>query len=136
MGYGRGETPDIAERILGGVLGFAAGDAAGAPWEGIPPWHIDPRRIGSPPGQTTDDTAFMWVVAEHIAAENEPSPARFLELLGSPSESDVTSACETVESHGFIERAQGSDTRDPAFQIAENGRAFFREQDSLLRSSS
>ncbi len=62
-----------AARIRSGLLTFAAGDALGLPWEGRPPAEIDPGQItvlpardGWPRGTTSDDTAQLLLVAEHL----------------------------------------------------------------------
>jgi ADP-ribosylglycohydrolase len=65
----------IAARIRAGLLTFAAGDALGLPWEGRPPGEIDPEQIsalpardGWPRGATSDDTAQLLLIAEHLTA--------------------------------------------------------------------
>ena len=64
-----------AARIRAGLLAFAAGDALGVPWEGCPPDEIDPGQVtgipvrdGWPRGATSDDTAQLLLVAEHLVA--------------------------------------------------------------------
>lgn len=64
----------MAARIRAALLTYAAGDAAGVPWEGcraadIPRPGIDevPRRGGWPPGATSDDTALTLLVAQYLA---------------------------------------------------------------------
>jgi ADP-ribosyl-[dinitrogen reductase] hydrolase len=72
---------DLADRIVGSVLGLALGDALGAPFEGrraaeIPdplpalelPW------MGLPPGSTTDDTAMARNLVRSLAARGEFDP--------------------------------------------------------------
>jgi ADP-ribosyl-[dinitrogen reductase] hydrolase len=85
---------DIAERIVGSVLGLALGDALGAPFEGrraaeVPdplpalelPW------MGLPPGSTTDDTAMARNLVRSLSARGELDPddlvARHLEWFRS-----------------------------------------------------
>src|SRR5213593_2707533 len=66
---------EIADRVVGSVLGLALGDALGAPFEGrmseeVPdplpalelPWK------GNPPGSTTDDTAMARNLVRSLAA--------------------------------------------------------------------
>lgn len=67
-------TTQVAARIRAALLSYAAGDAAGVPWEGcraadIPRLGIDemPRRGGWPPGATSDDTALTLLVAQYLA---------------------------------------------------------------------
>lgn len=62
------------ERIRAGLLAYAAGDAAGVPWEGRPSEEVDaaaiddiPRRGDWPPGATSDDTALSLLVADYLA---------------------------------------------------------------------
>jgi ADP-ribosyl-[dinitrogen reductase] hydrolase len=85
---------DIADRIVGSVLGLALGDAVGAPFEGrraaeVPdplpalelPW------MDLPPGSTTDDTAMARNLVRSLAARGEFDPddlvARHLEWFRS-----------------------------------------------------
>jgi ADP-ribosyl-[dinitrogen reductase] hydrolase len=85
---------DVADRIVGSVLGLAIGDAVGAPFEGrraaeVPdplpalelPW------MGLPPGSTTDDTAMARNLVQSLAARGEFDPddlmARHLEWFRS-----------------------------------------------------
>ncbi len=85
---------DVAERIVGSVLGLALGDAVGAPFEGrrtaeVPdplpatelPW------MGLPPGSTTDDTAMARNLVRSLTARGELDPddlvARHLEWFRS-----------------------------------------------------
>lgn len=63
----------IQSRIRAALVSYAAGDAAGVPWEGcraaeIPRTGIDelPRRGDWPPGATSDDTALTLLVAEYL----------------------------------------------------------------------
>jgi ADP-ribosyl-[dinitrogen reductase] hydrolase len=72
---------DLRERVVGGVLGLALGDALGAPFEfrraadvpdPIPaferPW------MGLPPGSTTDDTAMARNLARSLAERGGLDP--------------------------------------------------------------
>jgi len=72
---------DLADRIVGSVLGLALGDALGAPFEGrraaeIPdplpalefPW------MALPPGSTTDDTAMARNLVRSLSARGEFDP--------------------------------------------------------------
>ena len=85
---------DVADTIVGSVLGLAIGDAVGAPFEGrraaeVPdplpalelPW------MGLPPGSTTDDTAMARNLVQSLAARGEFDPddlmARHLEWFRS-----------------------------------------------------
>lgn len=76
-------------RIRAGLVAYAAGDAAGVPWEGrgardIDPALIDelPRRGDWPPGATSDDTALTLLVAGYLAEHGaEVDEAAFLDLL-------------------------------------------------------
>lgn len=63
----------IRSRIRAGLLAYAAGDAAGVPWEGCLAAEIDrpgidelPRRGDWPLGATSDDTALTLLVAEYL----------------------------------------------------------------------
>ncbi|MGE2713167.1 ADP-ribosylglycohydrolase family protein [Mycolicibacterium litorale] len=67
------DTTPIRSRIRAGLLAYAAGDAAGVPWEGcraaeVHRLDIDelPRRGDWPPGATSDDTALTLLVAEYL----------------------------------------------------------------------
>jgi ADP-ribosylglycohydrolase len=68
---------DLADRVVGSVLGLALGDALGAPFEflrsrNVPsplpaferPW------LGRPPGSTTDDTAMARNLVRSLVARN------------------------------------------------------------------
>jgi ADP-ribosylglycohydrolase/tetratricopeptide (TPR) repeat protein len=79
----------LAGRIRAGLLTFAAGDALGVPWEGRAPGEIDPEQVtvvpardGWPRGATSDDTAQLLLVAEHLAANGgQVSEREFLGAL-------------------------------------------------------
>jgi ADP-ribosyl-[dinitrogen reductase] hydrolase len=81
--------PPMADRILAGLVAYAAGDGFGVPWEGrapheIPPAALDslPVRAGWAAGSTSDDTALTLLVAEHLARERGlGDPLRFLAAL-------------------------------------------------------
>jgi ADP-ribosylglycohydrolase len=67
-----------AARIRAGFVAFAAGDAFGAPWEGVPPEELAaadlsqlPRREDWPRGATSDDTAQLILAAEALCAEGD-----------------------------------------------------------------
>src|SRR3954454_4199779 len=68
-----GVNTAIRDRIRAGLVAYAAGDAAGIPWEGctspIDPEAIDeiPHRSGWPSGATSDDTALTLVVSDYLA---------------------------------------------------------------------
>jgi ADP-ribosyl-[dinitrogen reductase] hydrolase len=76
-------------RIRAGILAYAAGDALGVPWEGKPASEVHrqlleelPQRHGWPKGATSDDTAQMLLVAQHLIDTNGRADEReFLELL-------------------------------------------------------
>jgi ADP-ribosylglycohydrolase len=77
-----------AERIAGGLLGYAYGDAVGLPWEGKRQDEIDVARVPSlpasrdwPRGATSDDTALTVLVAEHLADSGPSDAAGFLARL-------------------------------------------------------
>jgi ADP-ribosylglycohydrolase/tetratricopeptide (TPR) repeat protein len=78
-----------AARVRAGLLAFAAGDALGVPWEGRPPGEIDsgqviavPARGGWPRGATSDDTAQMLLVAQHLVATGgQANERQFLDEL-------------------------------------------------------
>src|SRR6266545_4869551 len=92
---------DVADRVVGSVLGLALGDALGAPFEGrradeVPdplpalelPW------MGLPPGSTTDDTAMARNLVRSLAARGSFDPddlaARHLEWFRSdPTDVDT-----------------------------------------------
>ena len=65
---------DTRDRIRSGLVVFAAGDAAGVPWEGSTAAAVDvariddiPRRADWPPGATSDDTALTLLVSDYLA---------------------------------------------------------------------
>ncbi len=86
--FPRQDVPPAA-RIRAGLLAFAAGDAAGVPWEGRPPGDIDPARVltvparrGWPRGATSDDTAQLLLVARNLVDSHGRGAEReFLEQL-------------------------------------------------------
>ncbi len=84
--------PDLAyryaDRVAAGLLGYAAGDAVGLPWERMPPDEIDHERLPWlhataewPAGATSDDTALTLLVMEDLAATGAADPAGFLRRL-------------------------------------------------------
>jgi ADP-ribosyl-[dinitrogen reductase] hydrolase len=77
---------DLADRIVGGCMGLAVGDALGAPFEflrgrNVPhpipalerPWQ------GGPPGSTTDDTALARNLVRSLAEKGGFDPADLVE---------------------------------------------------------
>lgn len=122
------------ERILAGLVTYAAGDAAGVPWEGLPAKRIDraliddiPRRGDWPSGATSDDTALTLLVAgylaEHGAAVDE---AAFLTRLADavpgirgigPS---TQAAVERFRAHGTL-RADTGATNGAAMRVLPIG---------------
>ena len=73
---------DIADRVLGSVLGLALGDALGAPFEfsrreDIPDPLVPFERqwMGLPPGTTTDDTAMALNLVRSLAQNGALVPA-------------------------------------------------------------
>jgi ADP-ribosylglycohydrolase len=83
-------TRQATARIRAGLVAYAAGDAAGVPWEGclaaeIPRPGIDelPRRGDWPPGATSDDTALTLLVAAYLRDRGPVvDEADFLTRLG------------------------------------------------------
>ena len=68
---------DLADRVVGSVLGLALGDALGAPFEFLRSRNVpDPLPaferpwLGRPPGSTTDDTAMARNLVRSLAARN------------------------------------------------------------------
>jgi len=66
---------DLAERVVGGCLGLALGDALGAPFEFLrgrnvpdPVPALERRWLDHPPGSTTDDTALARNLIASLAA--------------------------------------------------------------------
>jgi ADP-ribosylglycohydrolase/tetratricopeptide (TPR) repeat protein len=86
--FPRQDVPPAA-RIRAGLVMFAAGDAAGVPWEGRPPRDIDPGQVpaipareGWPRGATSDDTAQLLLVAQNLVATGgRAGEQQFLEQL-------------------------------------------------------
>src|SRR3954463_9185726 len=73
---------DIADRVVGSVLGLALGDALGAPYEfsrrdEIPDPLVPFERpwMGLPPGTTTDDTAMALNLVRSLAENGSLVPA-------------------------------------------------------------
>jgi ADP-ribosyl-[dinitrogen reductase] hydrolase len=78
----------FVERIRAGIVAFAAADAFGAPWEGMPPEDLRgvdltalPRREDWPRGATSDDTAQLILTARVLCSGGEDLGRRFMELL-------------------------------------------------------
>jgi ADP-ribosylglycohydrolase len=72
----------IHNRFLGALLGLAAGDALGAPFEGLPPGSFDvPEELtdggshGVEAGQWTDDTAMALCLAASLVESRGFDPA-------------------------------------------------------------
>jgi len=68
---------DLADRVVGSVLGLALGDALGAPFEFLRSRNVpDPLPaferdwLGRPPGSTTDDTAMARNLVRSLVANN------------------------------------------------------------------
>jgi ADP-ribosyl-[dinitrogen reductase] hydrolase len=77
-----------AERIRAGIVAFAAGDAFGAPWEGLRPERLRdadltsfPRRDDWPSGATSDDTAQLILTARVLCSGGGDLQGSFMELL-------------------------------------------------------
>ena len=75
-------TGDIADRVVGSVLGLALGDALGAPFEfsrreDIPDPLVPFERqwMGLPPGTTSDDTAMALNLVRSLAQNGALVPA-------------------------------------------------------------
>ena len=86
---GNRANPPPSHRIAGAILAYAAGDALGGPWEGLPPERIErarvlelPAREGWPRGATSDDTAQMLLLAGVLVRnDGEFDAATFMEEL-------------------------------------------------------
>jgi ADP-ribosylglycohydrolase/tetratricopeptide (TPR) repeat protein len=117
--------PDIAysygSRVEAGLLGYAAGDAVGLPWEGTPPTEIDPNRLPSlhatdewPAGSTSDDTALTLLVAEELVATGRADAGRFMARLAAAAPSihglgpSTTAAIEGFLRTGELPTADGN----------------------------
>jgi len=82
---------NTAKRIKAGLLAFAAGDAAGVPWEGMTPNSVDarliehvPQRPYAPRGATSDDTEQTLIVAEYLLKYGaQAHPQEFLTMMSS-----------------------------------------------------
>jgi ADP-ribosyl-[dinitrogen reductase] hydrolase len=77
-----------SERIRAGIVAFAAADAFGAPWEGMPPERLReadlaaiPRREDWPLGATSDDTAQLILTARVLGGAEQDLQRAFIELL-------------------------------------------------------
>lgn len=67
-------TTELTKRVRAGLVTYAAGDALGVPWEGLPAAAIAdedidriPRRGDWPSGATSDDTALTLLTAAYLA---------------------------------------------------------------------
>jgi ADP-ribosylglycohydrolase len=76
------------DRVYAGLVGYAAGDAVGLPWEGKPAADVDAEALSTlratkkwPAGATSDDTALTLMVGEHLAAGREADGVGFLKRL-------------------------------------------------------
>jgi ADP-ribosyl-[dinitrogen reductase] hydrolase len=74
----RQDFPPEAAKIRAGFVAFAAGDAFGAPWEGMAPEEVAgvdlsqlPPREDWPRGATSDDTAQLILAAEALCAAGD-----------------------------------------------------------------
>lgn len=83
------EGPTREQRVRGGLLGAAVGDALGLPCEGIPREWVDEDPIrgiagggphGQPPGTWSDDSSLLFCLAESLCSGYDPEDigARFL----------------------------------------------------------
>lgn len=79
---------ETVERIRAGIVAFAAGDAFGAPWEGMPPGDLRavdlaslPQREDWPRGATSDDTAQLLLLARVLCSGERDLQRRFMESL-------------------------------------------------------
>jgi ADP-ribosyl-[dinitrogen reductase] hydrolase len=77
---------DLADRVVGGALGLALGDALGAPFEFLwarnvpdPIPALERPWLGEPVGSTTDDTAMARNLMRSLAARGGLDPADVLE---------------------------------------------------------
>ncbi len=75
----------LADRVVGGVLGLALGDALGAPFEGLRAEEVPsplPALVlpgpGRPPGYTTDDTALARNLVRSLAERSGFDPEDLL----------------------------------------------------------
>src|SRR5262245_62185721 len=73
---------DLADRVVGSVLGLALGDALGAPFEFLrsrnlpsPPPAFELPWLDRPPGSTTDDTAMARNLVRSLSARGGFDPA-------------------------------------------------------------
>jgi ADP-ribosyl-[dinitrogen reductase] hydrolase len=77
---------DLAERVVGGCLGLALGDALGAPFEFLrgrnvpnPIPALELPWMDQPPGSTTDDTAMARNLMRSLVARDGFDPADVVE---------------------------------------------------------
>jgi ADP-ribosylglycohydrolase len=109
------------DRIEAGLLGYAAGDAVGLPWEGMPPDEIDPSVLPSlhatdewPAGATSDDTALTLLVAEDLIATGRADAVQFMTRLAASSQSihglgpSTTAAINGFRRTGELPAADGN----------------------------
>jgi ADP-ribosylglycohydrolase len=123
-----------AEQLRAGLLAFAAGDALGVPWEGRAPAEIDPGQVPAiperddwPRGATSDDTAQLLLVVQHlVATSGQVSEQGFLDEMsqalpdmrgaGPTTRAAVARYQQTGEIH-----ASGGDTNGALMRILPAG---------------
>ncbi|MCV7416978.1 ADP-ribosylglycohydrolase family protein [Mycolicibacterium litorale] len=124
----------MRSRIRAGLLAYAAGDAAGVPWEGcraeqVPRQGIDelPRRGDWPPGATSDDTALTLLVAEYLRDRGAVvDEADFLSRLAAAAPGirgigpSTKAAVDRFRSEGAV-RAHSGDTNGAAMRALPIG---------------
>lgn len=129
-------TPMVG-RIRSGLVAFAAGDAFGAPWEGMPPGSIFvasdsviARREDWPVGCTTDDTDQLEATAEALTAHDDRTVAHRLlralseRLTGMRGPGGTTpAAVHRFDSTGATEALDGS-TNGAVVRALATGWAF------------
>lgn len=138
-------TQGVAARIRAGLLAYAAGDAAGVPWEGCRAAQIDwsgieklPRRGDWPPGATSDDTALTLLVAQYLRDRGTVvDEADFLTRLAAAAPDirgigpSTHAAVERFRSRGAL-RADAGDTNGAAMRSLPIGWAI--ADDDLRRA--
>lgn len=131
-------------RIRDGFVAFAAGDAFGAPWEGMPPEELAgadlsrlPPREDWPRGATSDDTAQLILAAEALCADGDLRRV-FIERLGEefPRMRGVgpttTAAVRRWEEAGSLEAPSGA-TNGAAMRVLAVGWAVPGEAGEVRR---
>lgn len=131
--------------IRAGLVAYAAGDAAGVPWEGCAGDEIDdagidevPRRGGWPPGATSDDTALTLLVADYLADRGAVVDERdFLSRLAAAAPGirgigpSTQAAVDRFRDTGAV-RAESGDTNGAAMRALPIGWAI--ADDDLRRT--